>query len=199
MCAGCQQGDFACPRLCVPRSATTRAVAVLRVCGARRGSCMALCALQSAPQPCIPVLSGSALAKRINLKWSSPRCIQTRTVNPVVDARQSSLAAAATLRSADGAPFDFLNLGSGDTSRILTGRLSRPSSWRRAGSGGFAASWLFHSRRQALTLLRRRIRLFALPNVRAKRATTAGRQARAGENVPRTTGPGLVACRWRSA
>ena len=33
-----------------------------------------------------------------------------------------------------------------------------------------------------------------LPNVRAKRATTAGRQARAGENVPRTayrqTGPG---------
>ena len=37
------------------------------------------------------------------------------------------------------------------------------------------------------------------PNVRAKRATTAGRQARAGENVPRTAGPGLVACRWRSA
>ena len=38
-----------------------------------------------------------------------------------------------------------------------------------------------------------------LPNVRVKRATTAGRQARAGENVPRTAGPGLVACRWRSA
>ena len=38
-----------------------------------------------------------------------------------------------------------------------------------------------------------------LPNVRAKRATTAGRQARAGENVPRTARPGLVACRWRSA
>jgi hypothetical protein len=38
-----------------------------------------------------------------------------------------------------------------------------------------------------------------LPNVRAKRAATAGRQARAGENVHRTTGPGLVACRWRSA
>ena len=37
------------------------------------------------------------------------------------------------------------------------------------------------------------------PNVRAKRATTAGRQARAGENVPRTTRPGLVACRCRSA
>ena len=42
-------------------------------------------------------------------------------------------------------------------------------------------------------------RYFVLPNVRAKRATTVGRQARAGENVPRTTGPGLVACRWRSA
>ena len=37
------------------------------------------------------------------------------------------------------------------------------------------------------------------PNVRAKRATTAGRQARAGKNVQSTTGPGLVACRWRSA
>ena len=37
------------------------------------------------------------------------------------------------------------------------------------------------------------------PNVRAKRATTAGRQARATENVHRTCGPGLVACRWRSA
>ena len=41
--------------------------------------------------------------------------------------------------------------------------------------------------------------LLVRPNVRAKRATTAGRQARAGENVPCTTGPGLVACRWRSA
>ena len=37
------------------------------------------------------------------------------------------------------------------------------------------------------------------PNVRAKRATAVGRQARAGENVPRTARPGLVACRWRSA
>ena len=40
--------------------------------------------------------------------------------------------------------------------------------------------------------------IFAGPNVGGNRATTAGRQARAGENVPRTTGPGLVACRWRS-
>ena len=37
---------------------------------------------------------------------------------------------------------------------------------------------------------------FVGPNVRAKREPTAGRQARGGENVPRTTTPGLVACRW---
>jgi hypothetical protein len=36
-------------------------------------------------------------------------------------------------------------------------------------------------------------------NVRAKREPAVGRQARAGENVPRTARPGLVACRWRSA
>jgi hypothetical protein len=38
-----------------------------------------------------------------------------------------------------------------------------------------------------------------MPNVRAKRATTAGSQRPAGENVPCTTGRALVACRWRSA
>ena len=37
------------------------------------------------------------------------------------------------------------------------------------------------------------------PNVQAKRATTAGRQARPQENVHRTLWAGLVACRWRSA
>ena len=41
--------------------------------------------------------------------------------------------------------------------------------------------------------------VFVRSNVRAKRATTAGRQARAMENVHRTRGPGLVACSWRSA
>ena len=41
--------------------------------------------------------------------------------------------------------------------------------------------------------------VIATPNVRAKRATTEGRQARAGENEPRTVRLGLVACRWRSA
>ena len=47
--------------------------------------------------------------------------------------------------------------------------------------------------------LKMRNSLGVMPNVRAKRVTTAGRQARAGENVPRTARPGLVACRWRSA
>ena len=64
---------------------------------------------------------------------------------------------------------------------------------------GFAALWLFNSRRKAHFLLERCTVAFLMPNVRAKRATTAGRQARAGENVPRTARPGLVACRWRSA
>ena len=40
--------------------------------------------------------------------------------------------------------------------------------------------------------------VFVRPNVRANRETTAGRQARTGENVPRTARPGLVACRWLS-
>jgi hypothetical protein len=39
---------------------------------------------------------------------------------------------------------------------------------------------------------------FAWPNVRVEAGPTARRQARAGENVLRTTGPGLVACRWAS-
>ena len=52
---------------------------------------------------------------------------------------------------------------------------------------------------KALTLLEHCTASIVMPNVRAKRATTAGRQARAGENVPRTARPGLVACRWRSA
>jgi len=37
-----------------------------------------------------------------------------------------------------------------------------------------------------------------LPNVGGEEGPTAGRQARTGENVPRTTSPGLVACRWAS-
>ena len=40
---------------------------------------------------------------------------------------------------------------------------------------------------------------FVEPNVRAKRATTAGRQGPDWENVPRTPGRALAACRWRSA
>ena len=41
--------------------------------------------------------------------------------------------------------------------------------------------------------------IFEGPNVRAKRAPTAGRQGPVGENVPRTADRALVACRWRSA
>ena len=37
-----------------------------------------------------------------------------------------------------------------------------------------------------------------LPNVRVEAGPTAGRQARAGENVLRTARPGLVARRWAS-
>jgi hypothetical protein len=39
---------------------------------------------------------------------------------------------------------------------------------------------------------------FVRPNVRVEAGPTASRRARAGENVPRTTGLGLVACRWAS-
>ena len=50
------------------------------------------------------------------------------------------------------------------------------------------------------TFCRRRQGLhFVMPNVRVKPAPTVGRQARAGENVPRTARPGLVARRWGSA
>src|SRR5881394_3955250 len=40
--------------------------------------------------------------------------------------------------------------------------------------------------------------LSAEPNVRVEAGPTASNQARVGENVQRTTGPGLVACRWAS-
>ena len=70
---------------------------------------------------------------------------------------------------------------------------------QRTASRGFAASWLFSPRRQALILLEHCTAFLALPNVRAKRATTAGRQGPDGENVPCTTGRALAACRWRSA
>ena len=67
-----------------------------------------------------------------------------------------------------------------------------PSASKAGGAGlaGYALSGFLRARSEGG---------FLMPNVRAKRATTAGRQARAGENVPRTARPGLVACRWRSA
>ena len=61
-----------------------------------------------------------------------------------------------------------------------------------------ALSWLFNSRRKALTLLAYRIKVPSPPNVRGKRATTVGRQAREAENIPGSLA-GLVARRWRSA
>ena len=78
-----------------------------------------------------------------------------------------------------------------------------PVAWSRLPTPGetcgLAASWLFNPRRQAHFLLELHIAVVLMPNVRAKRATTAGLQARAGENALRTASPGLVACRWRSA
>ena len=55
------------------------------------------------------------------------------------------------------------------------------------------------SRRKPHFLLEERTASFVQPNVRVKPAPTVGRQARAGENVPRTARPGLVARRWGSA
>ena len=40
--------------------------------------------------------------------------------------------------------------------------------------------------------------IIAMTNVRVEAGPTARRQARVGENVQRTTDPGLVACRWAS-
>ena len=52
------------------------------------------------------------------------------------------------------------------------------SSQRPAPNGncGLVASWLFNSRLQAHFLLERDKAVLLMPNVRAKRATTAGRQ-----------------------
>ncbi len=63
---------------------------------------------------------------------------------------------------------------------------------------GFAAFVAVQFTPKALTLLEHCTADLVLPNVRANREATAGRQGRAGENVPRTTGPGLVACRGLS-
>ena len=41
--------------------------------------------------------------------------------------------------------------------------------------------------------------VFVMPNVRAKPEPAAGRQGPVGENVQRTAGRALVACRWGSA
>ena len=52
-------------------------------------------------------------------------------------------------------------------------------------------------RNRQLERIGRRV-VLVTPNVRVEAGPAARRQARAGENVQRTTGPGLVACRWAS-
>ena len=55
---------------------------------------------------------------------------------------------------------------------------------------GVVFLWLFSPRRRPLTLLAKFKVVSVLPNVRAKRVTTAGRQGPDWETVPRTPGPG---------
>ena len=76
-------------------------------------------------------------------------------------------------------------------------RLSVGVAWRNVAAA--AGRLVLQFTPKALTLLAHCIICHSTPNVRAKRVTTAGRQARAGENVLRTTRPGLAACRWLSA
>ena len=59
---------------------------------------------------------------------------------------------------------------------------------------------VFSLRRHALTLLAHRTAGFVRPNVRAKRATTAGRAGQQAQNGPQAQRlMAGVACRWRSA
>ena len=52
-------------------------------------------------------------------------------------------------------------------------------------------------RNRQLERIGRRV-VLVTPNVRAEAGPTAGRQGPVGENVPRTAGRALVACRWAS-
>ena len=81
--------------------------------------------------------------------------------------------------------------------RRRLGRIARSNIERRRINAlryGESRRLLLEERRQRVNKV-----VDVTPYVRAKRATTAGRQARAGENVPRTARPGQVACRCRSA
>jgi len=65
---------------------------------------------------------------------------------------------------------------------------------------GAAASWLFGSWRKPLDLLAKCTVVFVLPNVRAKRATTAWRAGQQAQNGPQAQRlMAGVTCRWRSA
>jgi len=60
--------------------------------------------------------------------------------------------------------------------------------------------WLFASRRQAHFLLEHYKAILLMPNVRAKRATTAGRDGQHAQNGPKALRlMASAACRWRSA
>jgi hypothetical protein len=104
-----------------------------------------------------------------------------------------------SLRDSAGAPdhFDFEapNCGRRSKTSCRCPRLSwTPGRW--PSFAALSRSWLFDSRRMAHFLLKSPRRQVLRPNVRGKLAPTAGRQARAAENVHRTCGSGLVACRW---
>ena len=60
---------------------------------------------------------------------------------------------------------------------------------------GEALSWLFSSRRKALTLLEYRNACLPMPNVGVNRRSAAGRLGPVGENVLRTADRAKLTCR----
>jgi len=95
---------------------------------------------------------------------------------------------------ADWALFEVVNLD-GMTEAATEG----PREAALANAMHYASQYWQDGTVTVFEVLRVPLVVIAGPNVRAKRATTAGRQAPGSENVHRTTARGLVACRWRSA
>jgi len=76
----------------------------------------------------------------------------------------------------------------------------RTTTQRRGVTRGSAALWLFASRRQAHFLMEHHKAILLMPNVRAKRATTAWRAGQQAQNGPQAQRlMASVTCRWRSA
>ena len=182
---------FACETLCFPLRATARAVAVLRVCGACQGLCMALCALLRRPQLCLLDLGCSKPGQALASWCPCSSFIRALTTSPK--------RAAAYFRRFGGA------LGYSDRPAltpalteirlfILAECLSASTCLTTLNG----SSWLFCSRRQAHLLLAHKTVVLLMPNVRAKPAPAGKCQARAVENVPRHR-PGLAFCCWGSA